>query len=645
MELDTLPKYLLRNAQQFPNKEAIRENEFGVWHSYTWRQYMQQVKRTALGLAAEGFQRGDKLAIIGNNNAKLYFGELAAMCLGGVPVPMYQDAIAKELAYVVEHAETKFVLAEDQEQVDKLYEIRDQITAVEKVVFEDSRGMENTTDPWLLEYAKMQMLGDEFEKAHPSYFEDEIAKGKGEDIALFGYTSGTTGLPKGAMIAYDNLLMALTMFGEMEGWNAKDEMIAYLPMAWVGDSAYTLANGLVYGSCFNVIENPDTMRRDVREIGPTMMVMPPAVLEAGLTRVQVLMNEADWLKRGLYNYFMGVAVKVEKGLREGKQPSAGQRILNWLGNILVRAPLRDLQGVSRMRYCYTGGAPIGPDVFDWYRALGMNLKQFYGSTETSGGCVGQKNGTASADDVGVPIRGVEVKISDKGEILIRGKNVFKGYYKNEEATKGAIDADGWFATGDAGFFGDDGKLKVIDRAKDVSHLNDQTMFAPQYLENKLKFSPYIKEAVTYGSGKDYVAAMINIDLESLESWAERNNVSYSGYQELSQKPEVYKLIDAEISRINEDLASDEALKGAQIKRFLILNKELDPDDGEITRTRKLRRNLIADRYQVLIDALYNGADHAETEIVVTYEDGREGKILAAVKVQDTGASLRMGAAA
>ncbi|MBI3992871.1 MAG: AMP-binding protein, partial [Candidatus Lambdaproteobacteria bacterium] len=633
------PKLLLHNAQTMPNKDAVRENEYGVWQTFTWKSYANEVKRIALGMAAEGFKRGDKLAIIGNNRARLYFGALAAQALGGVSVGMYQDSIAKELAYVVEHAETRFVLAEDEEQVDKLFEIKEQIPHVEKVIYENPRGLESSKNPWLIALSKLEQLGDEFAQQHPNYFENEVAQGKADDVSCLSYTSGTTGLPKGAMLTHRNLMMPVLAYSKQEGWNKNDEFLAYLPMAWVGDLAYTVGATLVNGSCFNVIENPSTMRRDYRAIGPTFLVAPPAVLEQGLTRVQVLMEEADFIKRGLYNYFMGIAVKVEELKQARKQPGLGLRLLNLMGNVLVRAPLRDLLGSSRIRYAYTGGAPIGPDVFNFYRALGMNLKQFYGSTETSGGCVGQPNGHASADNVGFPLKGVEVKVAENGEILIRGEHIFKGYYKNDEATKGAIDAEGYFHTGDAGFFDPGGYLKVIDRAKDVSYLNDKTMFAPQYLENKLKFSPYIKEAVTYGASRNFVAAMINIDLEALESWAEHNSISYSGYQELSQKPEVYRLIDSEISRINQSLAADPHLAGAQIKRFLILNKELDADDGEITRTRKLRRNVIADRYKPLVDALYTGADKAETEIVVTYEDGREGKIKAAVKIQDTSSAM------
>ena len=635
MEADTFPKLLLRNAKATPNKDAVRENEFGIWQTFTWQDYANEVKRIALGLAAEGFKRGDKLAIIGNNRARLYFGALSAQALGGVSVGLYQDSIAKELVYVLEHAEARFVLAEDEEQVDKLFEIKEQVSKVEKVIYENPRGLEDSKDPWLISLKKLEALGDEFAQQHPSHFEDEVAKGSASDMACLSYTSGTTGLPKGAMLSHGNLMAPVLEYTKQEGWNSADEFLAYLPMAWVGDLAYTIGATLVSGSCFNVIENPTTMRRDYRDIGPTFMVAPPAVFEQGLTRVQVLMEEADFIKRGLYNFFMGVAVKVEELKQAGKQPGLGLTLLNKLGYVLVRAPLRDLLGNSRIRYAYTGGAPIGPDVFNFYRAMGMNLKQFYGSTETSGGCVLQPDGHASADNVGFPLKSMEVKIAENGEILMRGDHIFKGYYKNDEATKEAIDAEGFFHSGDAGFFDPGGNLKVIDRAKDVSYLNDKTMFAPQYLENKLKFSPYIKEAVTYGAGRDFVAAMINIDLESLESWAEHNTISYSGYQELSQKPEVYELIDSEISRINQSLAADPQLSGAQIKRFLILNKELDADDGEITRTRKLRRNVIADRYKPLVEALYGDADKAETEIVVTYEDGREGKIRAAVKIHDT----------
>jgi long-chain acyl-CoA synthetase len=634
MEANTLPKVMLRNAAQYGGKDAIRENAYGIWQTWTWKEYTENVRRIALGLAALGFQRGDRLAVIGDNRPALYWSMLAAQSLGGISMGVYQDSIQKEIGYVISHAEVRFVVAENQEQVDKLLEVRGDIPSVQRVIFDDPKGLELMDDPWLLHLPKLQELGDEFGRAHPGYFEAEVEKGQPQDVAIFSYTSGTTGMPKGAMLTHENLVTEATWVVQTEGLRHTDEALARLPMAWIGDFTFSVSCGLVAGFCINCPESPVTANRDYREIGPTIVIAPPRNWEALVTQIQVRMEEADWFKRSLYNYFMDVALKVELAREEKRVAPLWLRFMNRLGDWLVRAPLRDLFGTTRVRLAYTGGAPLGPDVFRFVRALGINLKQLYGLTESTASCVFQPDGEASGDTVGRPLPGVEVKIADNGEILLRGKMVFRGYYKNEEATRGTIDAEGWLHSGDAGFIDRNGHLKVIDRAKDVSRLRDGTLFAPQFLENKLKFSPYIREAVTIGVDRPYVTAMINIDLDSLENWAERRGIAYTGYQDLSQKMETYALIRDEIRRINRGLAQDKELAGAQIRRFLVLNKELDADDGEITRTRKLRRTVIAQRYKSLIDALYGDQDTVDTEIQVTYEDGRTASIRGRVRIWD-----------
>ena len=645
---DTLAKILQSNGRgALAGRDAMREKEYGIWQTVTWAEYAAEVRRFALGLAKLGFRRGDKLAVIGDNRRRLYFAQIAAQSIGGISLAVYQDSIATELGYVLEHAETKFIVAENEEQVDKLFEIRDRLGNVETVVFDDPRGLELVDDPWLAYFPDVQAMGDEFAREHPEFFERELAAGKGTDTSMLCYTSGTTGAPKGAMLTNDNLLSSVEESRVAEDWRTGDELIAYLPMAWVGDSWLSVAAAICFGLTINCPENRETTRRDFREIGVTVMVGPPAYWEGMLTRIQVLMDEADWLKRGLFRRFMNVAVRVERTRQAGDPIPAALSFVNTVGEWLVRRPLRDLLGMTRVRRAYTGGAPLGPDTFDFIRAIGINLKQLYGMTESSSACVYQPDGEANSETVGRPLASTEIRISDTGEIQLRGPQMFHGYYKNDKATGETIDGDGWLATGDAGFVDDRGHLRVIDRAKDVSHLNDGTMFAPQFLENKLKFSPYIKEAVTLGKDREYVSAIINIDLEAMENWAERRGVAYSGYQDLSQKDEVYDLIHGEVGRINRSLAADSTLVGARIRRFLILNKELDADDGEITRTRKIRRGVISERYGAIIEALYSDLGRVETDITVTYEDGSTGSIHADLRVMDmdAGANEDMRAAA
>ncbi|MGB9697833.1 MAG: AMP-dependent synthetase/ligase [Thermodesulfobacteriota bacterium] len=632
--VETLPQLLIINAQKYGrNKVAIREKDLGIWQSYSWEDYLENTRLFALGLAALGFRRGDKLSVIGDNRPQLYFAQMAALCLGGIPVPLYQDAIERELEYIIAHSEARFIVAEDQEQVDKMLALRGKIPSMEMIIYDDPRGMRNYKQPYLKSFVEVQALGKEFAKSHPQYFEEEVAKGKPDDIALIAYTSGTTGNPKGVVLTHANLLTNVRLIKKAEDYRDTDQTMAYLPMAWIGDSIYSLAMLFDIGFTTNCPESASTVLRDMREIGPTIIFCPPRIWENILTNILVKMEDAAWIKQKMFNYFIEIARKVSTLELKKESVPLKLRLLYALGEFLVYAPLRDNLGMRKLRFAYTAGAALGPEVFQFYRSIGINLKQVYGLTETSAMCTYQPDDEVKLETVGKPLPGIELKITESGEVLIKSPGVFQGYYKNPEATAEAL-KNGWLHTGDAGIIDKDDHLIIIDRAKDVSTLANGTIFAPQYIENKLKFSPYIKEAVTIGQGKEFVTAMINIDMQSVGNWAERRNVGYTSYTDLSQKPEVYDLITQEVRKVNASLAKEEKLRRAQIRRFLILHKELDPDDAEITRTRKLRRGFIAQKYADLIDALYAGKERIEVETKITYEDGRTANIRAFLKIKE-----------
>jgi long-chain acyl-CoA synthetase len=631
--LDTFPKLVRDHAARTPLRTAIREKDLGIWQSYTWQDYLERSRRIALGLASLGFQRGDKTAIVGDNRPELYWAMLATQMLGGVPVPLYQDSIEKELAYIVDHAEARFAVAEDQEQVDKLLHVRTQVPRLEFIVYDDPRGMRAYSEPGLMSLAELEERGEKFALARPSYFDDEVARGRGEDTAVICYTSGTTGTPKGAMLSHRNLISMARIATEREGLRPDDEALAYLPMAWVGDHMLSYAQAIVAGFAINCPESAATVLHDLREIGPTYFFAPPRIWENLLTSVMIRIEDAAWPKRKLTHAFLALAQDLERRRLAGQPLPLLPRLLTPLGRLLVYGPLRDNLGLRRIRIAYTAGEALGPEIFVFFRALGINVKQLYGMTEASVFVAVQEDGDVRLDTVGTPMPGVEIKISDAGEVLFRSPGVFQGYFKNPEETRRTVE-DGWIHSGDAGFLDQAGHLKIIDRARDLGRLADGTLFAPKYLENKLKFSPYIKEAVTLGPGRPYVGALINIDLGAVGNWAERRGIAYTSYTDLSQKPEVYELIQQEVVRVNRSLLEDEVLRGAQIRKFLILHKELDPDDEEITRTRKVRRGYIAQKYAALIEALYGDRDRVAVEAQVTYEDGRTGLIRADVAIRD-----------
>ncbi|MEP6607524.1 MAG: AMP-binding protein [Burkholderiaceae bacterium] len=631
---DTFPRLLLRHAQQRPNATAIREKDLGIWQSWTWQQTLREVSEIAAGLMQAGFERGAHLAIIGENRPRLYFTMTAVQCLGGIPVPMYQDAAASEMAFVFDNAEIHFAVVEDQEQVDKVLEVREKVPHLQQIFYDDARGLRHYQQPGLKSYDELRTAGNTLLQQQPALIGEQIALGRSTDVAAMFYTSGTTGHAKGVVLGYDNLISVGRTGAEMEELTSKEEVLAYLPMAWVGQNIFSYTQWLVCGFTVNCPESAATVNADMREIGPTYYFAPPRVLEAMLTHVMIRMEDAAALKRRMFHYFMRVARNVGGRLLDGEPVGSADRLVYFLGNWLVYAPLRNSLGMSRVRVAYTAGEAIGPDLFTFYRSLGINLKQLYGSTETSVFVCVQENGGVKADTVGPPVKGVEIKLTDAGEILIRSPGLFREYYKAPQATRDAKDAEGWFHTGDAGYFDQGGHLKIIDRAKDVGRLADGTLFAPKYIENKLKFSPMIKEAVAFGDRRAMVTAFINIDIEAVGNWAERHSLPYAGYTDLAAKTEVLALVREAVGAVNADLASDPKLANAQIHRFIVLHKELDADDDELTRTRKVRRGFIQQKFDQLVDAMYGGLNEQYIETAVKFEDGRTGQISATLKIID-----------
>ena len=634
--LDTFPKYLLRNAEIYANRPAMRHKDLGVWQTWTWSDLLVDIRNYSIGLQSLGIQPGDKVAVIGSNRPRLYWTFAAVQAIGAIPVPVYAESVADEMEFVLQHAEVQYAVCQDQEQVDKLLSLSDKLPKLQHLLYDEPRGLRD------YDHQKLHHISSITENGRKAAEDDQVVNawnagiqaGHGDELCVMLYTSGTTGRPKGVMLSYSNVLISALNGSKFDKLDHTEEIIAYLPLAWVGDHVFSYGQFLTAGYCVCCPESGDTIDVDRREIAPTYFFAPPRVFETLLTEIMVRMEDAGGFKKKMFKYFLDVAERSGEDILNGKSVSLKDSILYRLGGLAVYGPLRNRLGMSRIKVGYTAGEAIGPEIFRFYRSLGINLKQLYGQTEASVYVTAQPDGEIYADTVGKPAIDVELKLSDSGEVLYRSPGVFMGYYKNEEATAETKTADGWVMTGDAGFVDDQGHLHIIDRAKDVGKINDGSMFPPKYVENKLKFFPNVKEAVAIGDGRDFTTALINIDLTSVGNWAERNNIAYASYQELAGHPEVYRMIEDHVDQVNKDLSAEPRMAGAQIKRFLILHKELDADDGELTRTQKVRRSFIAERYKPLIDGLYDGSANRDITTEVVFEDGRRGEISANVQIRD-----------
>jgi long-chain acyl-CoA synthetase len=634
----TFARLLLKHAAERPRSAAMREKEYGIWQALTWSDMATMVEHLACGLFEAGLKRGDHMIVVGANRPRLYATMLAVQALGAVPIPLYQDAAALECVFPINNADVKFAFAEDQEQVDKLLEIRSQCPQLTHIYFDDPRGLRKYDEPGLSSLETLLEGGKAFAIKQTGFFKAEVEKAQPEDVAAMFFTSGTTGNPKGVVHTHNSLLNAAESGATFDKLTSAEEVLAYLPPAWIGQNIFSYAQWLACGYVVNCPESAATTTIDLKEVGPTYYFAPPRVFEGLLTSVMIRMEDAGTFKRKMFSYFMDVAKKVGPAKTDGTSVGMVDSLKYALGNWMVYGPLRNNLGMSRVRVAYTAGEAIGPDLFTFYRSIGINLKQLYGSTETAVFVCQQPDNQARADTVGIPCNGVEIKVADNGEVLVKSPGLFKEYYKNKAATDEVLTDGGWYHTSDAGFLDAHGHLKIIDRVKDVGRIKggafDGAMFAPKYVENKLKFFQHIKEVVAYGDGREKVCVMINVDFDAVGNWAERRNLSYAGYTDLAQKPEVYQLIKECVEKVNVDLSSDTMLAGSQVSRFLILHKELDADDGELTRTNKVRRGFIADKYSALVDGLYAGKTEQFIETVVKFEDGRSGSVSATLKLSN-----------
>ena len=634
----TFPRLMLDHAKQRPTAPALREKVYGIWQTTTWADLAQVVRRIACGLHEAGMVRDDHVVVVGENRPRLYASMLAVQSLGAVPVPLYQDAATTEYVFPINNAEVRFAIVEDQEQVDKMIEVRESCPQLQRIWYDDPRGLRNYSEPGLAALDALIEAGRAFDTAHAGFYDAEVARAQPQDVAAMFFTSGTTGNPKGVVHTHFTLLDRAAAGARFDKLGPAEEVLAYLPPAWIGQNIFSYAQWLACGYVVNCPESAETVTIDLKEIGPTYYFAPPRVFEGLLTSVMIRMEDAGRLKKWLFHTFMDVARRVGPALMDGKTVGGADRLLYALGDKFIYGPLRNTLGFSRVRVAYTAGEAIGPDLFTFYRSIGINLKQLYGSTETAVFVCLQPDHEVKADTVGVPIEGVEIRVADNGEVMVKSAGLLKEYYKNPAATAEVLTADGWYHTGDAGFLDAGGHLKIIDRAKDVGRImggaSDGAMFAPKYVENKLKFFPFIKEAVAFGDKREKVCAFVNIDFEAVGNWAEKRNLPYAGYTDLAAKPEVLELVRECVEKVNADLSADTMLAGSQISRFLVLHKELDADDGELTRTRKVRRGYIGEKYQVLVDALYGGSKEQFIETAVKFEDGRSGSVSATVKIID-----------
>ncbi len=617
----TIPKLFFEQATKYgKDRVAMREKEFGIWCPVTWHDYFENVKYISLGLISLGFNEGDKVSMIGDNRPEGLWAEMAALCARGVGVWLFQDCLVDEVKYIIDHSDTRFLFGEGQEEVDKGISIFHECPKLEKIIWDDPKGMRNYDQDYLISLKEVMELGRELDKKEPDLFKDLVYKGHGDEVALLFYTSGTTSLPKGALLSHNNMLTMGKHLMDVDPCLDTDDYVSYLPFAWIGEQMMSISCGLQIGYTINFPEASETAQENIREIGPHVMFAPPRMYEEMTRRVQVKNLDATWTKRKLFELSTKIGYHVANLKFEKKPVPLYWKFLEWLASIIVQNKLKDHLGLSNVRNAYTGGAAMGPDHFRFFHALGVNLKQIYGQTEVAGISVVHKSGDIKFDTVGHPIPGTEIKITDEGEIITKSSSVFLGYYKNPEATASAL-KDGWLHSDDRGFIDDDGHLVVFDRTKDVFTLRDGKPFAPQYLETRLKFSPYIKDSWVIGNKKDYITAVLCIDYQVVGKWADENKLNYTSYTELSQKPEVYDLIEKQIRQANKDLPD-----AAKVAKFTSLYKELDADDDELTRTRKLRRKFVEKRYEDIIDALYSDANMVHIDTTINYEDGREAHI-------------------
>ncbi len=627
-ETATLPKLVMRNAREMGPAAAMREKDRGIWKTMSWTETADFIRAFALGLRALGFGRGDKLSVVGDNRPALYLAQLAAQAMGGVAIPVYQDSIGPELVYVLNHAEVSVIVAEDQEQVDKILSLRGDLPNLKWIIYDDPRGLAGSDERLLKSIVDVVAIG-KAQADGEAVFQQELHLGAADDVAMIAYTSGTTGRPKGALLSHRNMIGTAENYIKGERIERGDNWLAFLPMAWVGDAMYSLAVATVAGATVNCPESPETVQRDLRELGPTIILAPPRIWETLLTQVQVRAADASWLKRRIFEHYRRVAERRELLVQDGKPVPFGLSVAYALGEKFVYAPVRDLLGLGKARWAVTGGAPLGPDTFRFFRSIGINLKQVYGQTEASALVAFQRDGRVDPNTVGEPVPGLAFRIAENGELQVKGPGVFVGYYKQDDMTAETMTPDGWLRTGDAAVIDPQGQLAIIDRAKDVGRLADGTPFAPQFIENKLKFSPFIREAVAFGNDRDVVAAMIAIDMETVGNWAERRGVAYTSFMDLARKPEIAGLVVEEVQKINATLPGS-----IRVRRVLLLNKELDADDNEVTRTRKVRRAYVAEKYKPVIDAFYGGQSSAEVSMDVTYEDGRKTTLTANIAICD-----------
>ena len=626
---DTFPKLLVRNAETFGDRKvAMREKEFGIWQEYSWKEYHDHVKYFSLGLVSLGLQAGDKVAIIGDNRPEWVWGEVASQAAGAVPLGLYQDSTLKEVSYIIDHSDASFVLAEDQEQVDKILDMKEQLPKVRYIIYSDPRGMRAYKQPFLLDFKEVENFGRELEQRDPGLFAKNVAASKYEDLAFICYTSGTTGFPKGAMLSFRNFLSMAANLMEVDDKFEKDEFVSFLPLAWIGEQMMCLSSALLTGFTVNFPEKPETVQENIREIGPTIMFSPPRIWENMTSTVQVKVMDASALKRWMYNWALPVGYAYSDAVFRKEAIPPLLRLKQKLSYALVFRALKDRLGLLRIRSASTGGAALGPDVFKFFNAMGVNLKQIYGQTEISGISCIHREGDINFDSVGKPIPETEIRLSDSGEILSRSPSVFLGYYKNPEETEKTL-SEGWLHSGDAGYFTKDGHLIVIDRVKDVMHLNDATRFSPQFIENKLKFSPYIKECVCLGNQRDFIASMLCIDYPNVGKWAESRRLSYTTYTDLAAKPEVLELLAKEVEKVNATLPET-----TRVRKFVPLYKELDADDDELTRTRKVRRAFVGERYKHVIEAMYTGENAIPIDATIKYQDGKTSRIKTTLTIRN-----------